>query len=41
LITDVDTHVEAIRHAGQSRDAYYCIMDGQDTARLLKAYGYV
>lgn len=37
VISDVDGKV---RHARtQGRDGWYCIMDGQDTARVLHAYG--
>jgi hypothetical protein len=37
IISDIDGKV---RHArAQGRDAWYCIMDGQDTARVLRAYG--
>lgn len=37
IVSDVDGKA---RHArAQGRDAWYCIMDGQDTARVLRAYG--
>jgi hypothetical protein len=37
VIADVDGKV---RHArSQEKEAWYCIMDGQDTARVLRAYG--
>jgi len=37
VVSDIDGKV---RHARtQGRDACYCIMDGQDTARVLRAYG--
>jgi len=37
VVSDVDGK---IRHArSQGKDAWYCIMDGQDTARVLRAYG--
>lgn len=37
IVSDIDGKV---RHArSQGRDAWYCIMDGQDTARVLRAYG--
>lgn len=37
VVSDIDGKV---RHArSQGRDAWYCIMDGQDTARVLRAYG--
>jgi len=37
IVSDIDGKV---RHArAQGRDAWYCIMDGQDTARVLRAYG--
>jgi hypothetical protein len=37
VISDIDGKV---RHArSQGRNAFYCIMDGQDTARVLRAYG--
>lgn len=39
VISDCETKVRAIRAEG--KDACYCIIDGQDTARLLKAYGKV
>ena len=37
VIRDIDGKIRALRAAG--KDAWYCIMDGQDTARLLRAYG--
>lgn len=37
VISDVDGKVRQARSEG--RDACYCIMDGQDTARVLRAYG--
>ena len=37
IVSDIDGK---IRHArSQGRDAWYCIIDGQDTARVLRAYG--
>jgi hypothetical protein len=37
VVSDIDGKV---RHAqAQGKDAWYCIMDGQDTARVLRAYG--
>lgn len=37
VVSDIDGKV---RHArSQGRDVWYCIMDGQDTARVLRAYG--
>ena len=37
FVSDIDGKV---RHArSQGRDVWYCIMDGQDTARVLRAYG--
>jgi hypothetical protein len=37
VIRDIEGKVEAARAKG--REAWYCIMDGQDTARVLRAYG--
>ena len=37
LIRDIQGKVERLR--GQGKDAAYCIIDGQDTARVLHAYG--
>lgn len=37
VIRDIDAKVALLRSMG--RDAHYCIIDGQDTARLLLAYG--
>lgn len=37
IISDIDGKVRQLRTDG--KDAWYCIMDGQDTARVLKAYG--
>lgn len=37
VISDVETKVQALR--ADDRDACYSIIDGQDTARLLRAYG--
>jgi hypothetical protein len=37
IIDDIDSKVRLARTQG--RDAWYCIIDGQDTARLLRAYG--
>ena len=37
VIRDIHGKVETIRARG--REAWYCIIDGQDTARLLRAYG--
>lgn len=37
VIRDIDAKVSLLRSMG--RDAHYCIIDGQDTARLLLAYG--
>jgi hypothetical protein len=37
IVSDIDGKV---RHArAQGKNAWYCIMDGQDTARVLRAYG--
>jgi hypothetical protein len=37
IVSDIDGKV---RHArSQGKDVWYCIMDGQDTARVLRAYG--
>ncbi len=37
IVSDIDGKV---RHArSQGKDAWYCVMDGQDTARVLHAYG--
>ena len=37
IVSDIDGKVRQARSEG--RDACYCIMDGQDTARVLRAYG--
>lgn len=37
VISDIDGKVRQLRSEG--KDTWYCIIDGQDTARLLKAYG--
>lgn len=37
VVSDIDGKVRHARSEG--RDAWYCIMDGQDTARVLRAYG--
>ncbi|TFH48536.1 MAG: hypothetical protein E4G89_06120 [Methanothrix sp.] len=37
IVLDIDGKVRQMR--SQGRDAWYCIMDGQDTARVLRAYG--
>ncbi len=37
IVSDVDGKVRYARAEG--RDVWYCIMDGQDTARVLRAYG--
>ncbi len=37
IIADIDGKVRQLRADG--KDAWYCIMDGQDTARVLRAYG--
>jgi len=37
VISDIDGKVRQAR--SQGRNAWYCIMDGQDTARVLRAYG--
>ena len=37
IITDIDGKVRQMRADGKK--AWYCIMDGQDTARVLRAYG--
>jgi hypothetical protein len=37
VVSDIDGKVRYAR--SQGRDAWYCIMDGQDTARVLRAYG--
>lgn len=36
VISDIDGKVREAR--AQGRDSWYCIMDGQDTARVLRAY---
>lgn len=37
VVADIDGKVRQSR--AQGKDAWYCIMDGQDTARVLHAYG--
>jgi len=37
IVSDIDGKVRLA--CPQGRDAWYCIMDGQDTARVLRAYG--
>jgi hypothetical protein len=37
VIADIDGKVRQAR--SQGKEAWYCIMDGQDTARVLRAYG--
>jgi hypothetical protein len=37
VISDIDGKLRQARMQG--REAWYCIMDGQDTARVLRAYG--
>jgi len=37
VISDIDGKVRQARAEG--KEAWYCIMDGQDTARVLRAYG--
>jgi len=37
VVSDIDGKVRQARSEG--REAWYCIMDGQDTARVLRAYG--
>jgi hypothetical protein len=37
VVSDIDGKVRYVR--AQGKDAWYCIMDGQDTARVLRAYG--
>jgi len=37
VIRDVEQKTERLRLQG--RNAWYCIMDGQDTARMMRAYG--
>ena len=37
IVSDIDGKVRHSR--SQGREAWYCIMDGQDTARVLRAYG--
>jgi hypothetical protein len=37
IVSDIEGKVRNAR--AQGRDAWYCIMDGQDTARVLRAYG--
>jgi len=37
VIADVDGKVRYAR--SQGKEAWYCIMNGQDTARVLRAYG--
>lgn len=39
VIADIDGKVQLARSGG--REAWYCIIDGQDTARLLRAYGHI
>jgi hypothetical protein len=39
VIKDIEGKVRVLR--SQGKRAWYCIIDGQDTARLLKAYGYL
>jgi len=39
LIKDIDGKVQHLRVKG--RQAFYCIINGQDTTRLLAAYGYL
>lgn len=36
IVSDIDGKVRLMR--SQGRDAWYCIIDGQDTARVLRAY---
>ena len=37
VVSDIDGKIRQARLQG--KDAWYCIMDGQDTARVLRAYG--
>ena len=37
VIRDIDGKIRGLRSSG--KEAWYCIMDGQDTARVLRAYG--
>jgi hypothetical protein len=37
VVSDIDGKVRQARFQG--KDAWYCLMDGQDTARVLRAYG--
>lgn len=37
VVSDIDGKVRYAR--SQGKDAWYCIVDGQDTARILRAYG--
>jgi len=37
IVSDIDGKVRNSR--SQGRDVWYCMMDGQDTARILRAYG--
>jgi hypothetical protein len=37
VIADIDGKVRHARSEG--KEAWYCIMDGQDTARVFRAYG--
>lgn len=37
IMADIDGKVRQLRNEG--REVWYCIMDGQDTARVLRAYG--
>ena len=39
VVADIDGKVQQARAKG--KEAWYCIMDGQDTARVLRAYGEV
>lgn len=39
VVADIDGKVRQAR--AESKEAWYCIMDGQDTARVLRAYGEV
>jgi hypothetical protein len=38
VIEDIETKVRALRNEGK-QELYYCIINGQDTARILRAYG--
>lgn len=39
VIKDIDGKIAQMRHEGRQAEPHYCIIDGQDTARILYAYG--